>query len=75
MRARVSTLCLAAAMGAVSLVAGAAPAKAAWQDQYGYWHHGPPPYAYGPPAVVYVPQRVWVPPHWWGGVWVPGHWR
>ena len=35
----------------------------------------PPAYYYAPPPVAYYPpQRVWVPPHWQGGVWVPGHW-
>jgi hypothetical protein len=82
MRAMIRTACLAACVGAVTLMSLAAPAQAAWRDRWGYWHPGPPPwaYGYGPPVVVgppvvYEVPRVWVPGHWWGGVWIPAHWR
>jgi hypothetical protein len=85
MRAYLWTGALAASVAAVTLLGAVAPAQAAWEDQYGYWHHGPPPYVYaapvyrppvvvvGPP-VIYAP-RVWIAPHWWGYRFVPGHWR
>ncbi len=75
MRSKISTLFLAGGLSAAALVTAASPAHAAWQDRYGYWHHGPPPWAYGRPGVVYAPARAWVPAHWWRGEFIPGHWR